>query len=151
MKTIETTIEIDATPEEVWDVLVDFESHERWNPFFAQIEGRPIVGESLKVIARKDDGTPGMSFTPTVLEVDPGRLLRWKGKLLVAGIFDGEHIFELLDLGNGRTRLVHSENFGGVLIPLMGKVLTETEAGFVDFNEALVSEVATRRQADCQS
>ena len=109
------------------------------------------MGESLKVIARKDDGTPGMSFTPTVLEVDPGRLLRWKGKLLVAGIFDGEHIFELLDLGNGRTRLVHSENFGGVLIPLMGKVLTETEAGFVDFNEALVSEVATRRQADCQS
>lgn len=151
MKTLSTTIEIDATAQEVWATLIDFPSHERWNPFFAGIEGSAAVGEQIKIVARKSDGGEGMGFTPTILEVEPGHMLRWKGKLLVNGIFDGEHMFELIDLGDGRTRLNHSENFSGVLIPFMGKVLKETEAGFRAFNEALAVEVVARRGANCSS
>ena len=151
MKTICTTVEIDAAPHEVWSVLVDFPSHARWNPFFARIEGEPVVGSTLTIKARKDDGTEGMGFVPTVIEAKPARLLRWKGKLVIKGIFDGEHIFELIELGGGRTRLEHSENFSGILIPLMGKVLADTEAGFNNFNAALANEVAARREADCNS
>lgn len=151
MKTICTTVEIDAAPHEVWSVLVDFPSHARWNPFFARIEGEPVVGSTLTIKARKDDGTEGMGFAPTVIEAKPARLLRWKGKLVIKGIFDGEHIFELIELGGGRTRLEHSENFSGILIPLMGKVLADTEAGFNNFNAALANEVAARREADCNS
>ena len=147
MKRIVTTIEIDAEPEEVWDVLVDFPSHSRWNPFFAQIEGEATAGNVIAIKARKDDGSEGMGFTPMVLEVEPAVLLRWKGKLLVNGIFDGEHIFELESISGGRTRLQHSENFGGILIPLMGKVLAQTEQGFHDFNRALADEIAARRKA----
>lgn len=151
MKTITTTIEIDATPQKVWSVLTDFASHARWNPFFARVEGQPTVGSTLTIKARKDDGSEGMGFAPTVLEADPGRILRWKGKLFVKGIFDGEHIFELTELADGRTRLDHSENFSGILIPLMGKVLADTEDGFNKFNIALADEVAARRGANCQS
>ncbi len=150
MKQIQTTIEIDATPDEVWGVLVDFDSHADWNPFFSSIEGSPVVGQQIKIRARKPDGSPGMGFTPTILDVQPGSLLRWKGKLLVNGIFDGEHVFELAALAGGRTRLDHGEVFTGILIPLMGKVLKGTEAGFNAFNSALADEVASRREADCQ-
>ena len=143
MKTITTTHEIDATPEQVWDVLIDFPSHERWNPFFSRIEGNAVVGEPITITARKGDGD-GMSFTPTILEVEPGRILRWKGKLFITGIFDGEHIFRLEALDGGRTMLHHSENFSGILIPLMGKVLAQTEQGFAAFNVGLANEVAAR-------
>lgn len=151
MKNITTTIEIEATAQRVWDVLVDFPSHERWNPFFASIDGQVIVGEQLRVVARKADQSSGMSFTPTVLEVEPARKLRWKGKLFVKGIFDGEHIFELTEIGDRRTRLTHSENFSGLLIPLMGKLLAETEEGFVAFNKALAVEVEARCETECRS
>ena len=144
-KTISTTLDIDATPEEIWDVLTDFPAHEKWNPFFARIVGEATVGTTIKITARKDAGGDGMSFSPTVLEADPGRMLRWKGKFLVNRLFDGEHSFELTDLGDGRTRLDHGEKFSGILIRLMGKVLTQTEVGFTNLNTALADEVAARR------
>jgi len=143
MKTITTTLEIDSPPEQVWDVLIDFPSHERWNPFFSRVVGAAVVGESITITQRKGGGD-GMSFTPTIREIEPNRILRWKGKLLIKGIFDGEHIFRLDTLDGGRTVLHHSENFSGILIPLMGKVLADTERGFTDFNTALADEVAAR-------
>lgn len=150
MKTITTTHEIDATPEQVWDVLVDFESHERWNPFFARIAGTAEVGQTITITARKGDGD-GMSFRPKVLEVVPNELLRWKGKLLVPGLFDGEHIYRLEAIEDDRTRLHHGENFGGILIPMMGKLLRETEEGFLAFNEALATEVHARAAQESAS
>lgn len=151
MKEIITNIEINATPEEVWRVLVDFPSHAKWNPFFARMEGEPTVGSTLVIKARNKDGGEGIGFTPTVLEADPARVLRWKGKFVVKGLFDGQHYFILESIADGRTRLTHGEQFNGILVPLMGKILTETEEGFNKLNSALASEVAARRSSPCSS
>ena len=150
MRTIHTTIDIAADPQAVWDVLVDFPSHADWNPFFAAVEGDAVAGETLRISARKDDGSEGISFRPVVLDAEPGRRLRWKGKLLVRGLFDGTHDFRLEALDGERTRLHHSEEFRGVLVPLFGRILRDTEVGFRDFNEALAGRVEGRL-ADCQS
>jgi uncharacterized protein YndB with AHSA1/START domain len=42
-------IEIDARPEEVWHVLMDFRSYPEWNPFIVSIEGEARPGARLKV------------------------------------------------------------------------------------------------------
>jgi len=47
-KAINTTLDIDATPVEIWDVLIDFPAHEKWNPFFARIVGEATVGPCSK-------------------------------------------------------------------------------------------------------
>lgn len=151
MKTLDTTIDIDATPAKVWETLIDFPSHEQWNPFFARIEGEPRVGQSITITARKPDGSGGMSFTPTILDAEPAKLLRWRGKLFIKGLFDGEHTFQLVDLGNGQTRLNHGEKFSGILIPVMGKVLFDTEKGFMAFNQALAEEVTNRLSTEPSS
>jgi uncharacterized protein YndB with AHSA1/START domain len=45
MKEIDKEIEIDASPERVWDVLTDFSSYPQRNPFIREIEGE-VKGRS---------------------------------------------------------------------------------------------------------
>ena len=143
MKSIHTSITVHATPLHVWQHLVDFDGHHEWNPFFISIEGEPIVGSKLAVTARGTKGwdSNGMTFKPTVLVATEGKELRWKGKLAFGGLFDGTHSFVLTDQGDGTTLLEHGEEFRGILIPFMGKMLRETEEGFMAFNQALKKRV----------
>ncbi|MGZ5382453.1 MAG: SRPBCC family protein [Acidimicrobiia bacterium] len=42
MRSIETSIEIDAQPARVWEVLTGFERYPEWNPFVASLHGKSI-------------------------------------------------------------------------------------------------------------
>ena len=46
---LHTEIEIDATPERVWSVLMDFGSYGEWNPFVTSIAGDTSEGGKLQV------------------------------------------------------------------------------------------------------
>ena len=133
MRTISSETEMEASPRRVWDVLTG--DHEEWNPFIERIEGTLASGERLEVKFRS-----GPTFRLVVTVVEPGRVLEWLGSVGVRGIFDGRHRFELTETKGG-TRLVQSEQFSGILIPFMGRVLASTEAGFGEMNQAL-AEVA---------
>jgi hypothetical protein len=65
-------------------------------------------------------------------------------KLWLRGLFDGLHRFEIQP-NSGATTFVHSEEFRGVLPPLLGKLLKDTHESVEAMNEALVREVARRR------
>ena len=136
MRELRTEIEIDAPPEQVWRVLTDFGSYPEWNPFIRSIEGRPQVGERLKVRITPPDSR-AMTFRPTVLAAEPERELRWLGRVLVRGLFDGEHRLALEPLEDGRSRFTQSERFSGLLGGLLGRALNATERGFNQMNEAL--------------
>jgi hypothetical protein len=141
---IETSIEINADPSKVWEVLSDFGSYPDWNPFIVSLQGKPEVGERLNVELRTVAGKR-MKFTPTVLVWEPGRALIWRGKVLFRGIFDGEHRFELESAGEGRTRLSHTETFTGFLLPLIwNSMKDDTRRGFESMNEALKVRVEGR-------
>jgi hypothetical protein len=62
---------------------------------------------------------------------------------MLPGLFDGEHIFTMDPLDAGRrTRLVHREEFRGVLVPLFwGSLDTATRQGFEEMNLALKKRV----------
>src|SRR5688572_7377249 len=127
---IRTQIIINATPERVWAVLTEFENYPNWNPFIKSITGKPEVGSKITVRIEPADGKI-MTFKPTVLAFEHSTEFRWKGKLLVKGVFDGEHKFELIDNGNGTTVFVHSESFKGILVGVLKKQLeTSTKRGF---------------------
>ncbi len=131
-KEIKTAIQITATPEQVWKVLSNFEKYPDWNPFITSIKGTPLVGKKIKVTAG------GMKFKPEVLAFDEEKELRWKGKLLVKGLFDGEHIFQIIDNQDGTVTFKHEEKFSGILVGLFAKKLdTETKAGFEQMNKMI--------------
>jgi hypothetical protein len=142
MREIRDEVEIDAPPERVWAVLTDFRSYPQWNPFVTSIAGRVERGAKLDVRI-VPPGRRGMGFKPTVTAAEPGRELAWLGRVLLPGIFDGEHHFELEGLGDGRTRFVQREVFRGVLTPVMGSAFDNTLEGFRQMNQALKHRVET--------
>jgi hypothetical protein len=139
-RTISHTIEIDASPEAVWRELADTDSYAEWNPFIRSLEGEFEEGARLRVRIEPPDGRP-MTFRPTVRAARPGRELRWLGHLLVRGLFDGEHSFEIEPLEAGRSRFTQAELFSGLLVRPLGGGLAKTERGFEAMNRALKARV----------
>lgn len=144
-----TEAQINASTADVWRVLTDFPAHPTWNPFIQYIAGPLAVGAKLTVTVQPPGGK-GMTFRPTVRAVTPGQELRWLGRFLVPGLFDGEHYFLLTPTGAGQTRLVHGERFSGLLVSLARSGLdTGTRAGFAAMNQALKERVESiRSQAE---
>ncbi|MGB3075030.1 MAG: SRPBCC domain-containing protein [Chitinophagales bacterium] len=136
-KEIKTEILINATPQKVWKILTDFKNYPNWNPFIKSISGEIAVGK--KIIARLEPpGASGMTFKPVVLAFETNKEFRWLGHLLFEGLFDGEHIFELIDKGNGTTLFIQREKFKGVLVPVFNKMLDNTTLnGFNLMNKKL--------------
>lgn len=140
-KEINTRIHINASPEKVWQVLTDFANYGKWNPFVRSITRGVKKGNTIKVVLGPQGSKP-MTFKTTVLAYDQNREFRWLGHLLLPGIFDGEHCFQLLENGDGNTTFIHSEKFKGILVGLMAKKLdTEIKAGFEEMNIALKRQV----------
>lgn len=130
-------VEIQAPPERVWEVLTDFDTYREWNPFIVEAEGRAVPGDRLRLRMRPTGGR-ATTIRPQVLEAETGRRLRWLGRVLVPGLFDGEHRFTIEPLGPGRVRLDQHEEFRGVLAGLLLRFLGEpTLAGFRQMNQAL--------------
>lgn len=141
MKELKTEIEINGSTEKVWEVLTDFSSFPKWNPFIKKIEGELNIGAKLKVFMEPPGGK-GMTFKPVVKILEPKTEFRWLGNLLIPGIFDGEHIFQLEQIDNNKTKFIHRENFSGLLVPLFWKSLTSnTRRGFEEMNKALKEKV----------
>lgn len=144
---IHSEAQIDATAQEVWDVLTDLPSWGEWNPGFASAEGRAEVGTTLHMTFVRAGGRT-MKMHPTVLVADPGREFRWIGRVLIPGIFDGEHRFVIREDEPGRVTFVQDERFRGVLVPFLRKMIeVDTAATFVKVNEALTARVASVRAA----
>ncbi len=140
MHILETQVSILATAERVWSLLVDFPEHQRWNPFIRSAEGLPEVGQTLKVFIQPP-GAKGMHFRPTVLVMEKHRELRWKGKLLLPGLFDGEHFFKIEPKPDGGVLFKQGELFSGILVPLFkGALNGATKQGFIAMNAALKRE-----------
>jgi hypothetical protein len=136
-KQLTSQIDIDATPERVWQVLSDFASYPQWNPFITKAEGHAQPRSRL-VMRMQPVGARGVTLRPTVLEATPRRRLRWQGRYGMPGIFDAEHSFTLTPRMEGGVRLSQDERFTGVLVPLMARSLDRhTLPAFAAMNTAL--------------
>jgi hypothetical protein len=136
MKIIRVTTEIAAPVETVWAELSAVSTYAEWNPFITTFEGTLVVGTRPAIRIAPPGGRP-MNFRPTITVVEEGKRLEWLGRLIMPGVFDGRHSFQLEAIGDDRTRLTQSEEFSGLLVAMTGSVLDKTRAGFAAMNEAL--------------
>jgi hypothetical protein len=65
--------------------------------------------------------------------------------LIIPGLFDGEHIFQIELLSDGLVRFKQREIFSGILVPLLKNSLEiDTRRGFNEMNQKL-KELAESR------
>jgi hypothetical protein len=133
---------IAAPPSRVFAQLTDFASFPIWNPMIVKAEGDARLGARLKIsVAAPDDSGQTFRFTPVITAFQPGKALAWKGSLPIPGLFDGLHFWRLIAEREG-TRLVHGEDFSGLMVSLMGRKRIEAFLpGYQAMNAALKARV----------
>lgn len=138
-RTVERSIEIGATPAEVWSVLVDFQDYPQWNPFVIRAAAPDGLGVGRDLDVRIADQGSETAFRPALLAVRPERELRWVGRVLMPRLLDGEHTFRLEPTPTG-TRFTQAETFRGVLVPVFGSSIDVGDS-FDAMNRALRDRV----------
>jgi hypothetical protein len=141
MKTMSATIQIAASPMDVWAVLTDLSSYRDWNPLFREASGQVAAGNRIRLRSVHPANGRLMTVKPKITVAAPGAELRWTASL--PGIMSGEHSFVLAE-ADGGTRLTQSETFRGLLTAFSGKTVARAEAGFRELNEALKKRAEAR-------
>ncbi|PUE66428.1 SRPBCC domain-containing protein [Arcobacter lacus] len=135
----ETSIRINSKANKIWQELTNFEEYRNWNPSIIDISGELGKNKILKIVVKIDKKT--MIFKPKILVCEENKELRWLGKLLFSGIFDGEHYFLIEENSDGTSTFIQGEKFCGILIPFFGKMILNTKKGFEAMNEELKKRV----------
>ena len=142
---LHTEVDIDASPDHVWKVLADRQAYPEWNPFIISSTGELKMGDTITNVLKDTKGSE-TTFSPKLLAVEPGKELRWIGKVPPGAIFDGEHSFRLEALPDGRTRLIQEEKFTGAAIPFTRSLLNNTiKPQFEAMNEALAARATATK------
>lgn len=133
---IVTEIIINASASEVWKLLTDLNGFEKWNPFLIKSEGEVKPGSRLINTMHTDSTT--MTFKPVVQQVVENEYFDWLGHLFIPGIFDGHHYFKIESINESQIKLIHGENFSGLLASVIfRRIGNETRAAFIQMNQAL--------------
>lgn len=133
---LRTEIEIHSSPEQVWDILTNFERLHEWNPFITQMQGELREGATLAVTLAPPEADE-ITLKTVVLAAERPRQLRWRDTRGFAWLFAREHFFELIELESGRTRLVHGQDLTGYLVKFLGPMVTRLARGSVLMNQSL--------------
>ncbi len=96
---------IPATPEQVWDVLMDTASYSEWNPVFVQVDGQYSVGSNVTNHVQPPTGDI-IKIENQVLELEKSRRLRQTGG--VTGIITFDHSWTLEPVDGG-TKVIQYE------------------------------------------
>ena len=147
---IETSIEISASPDKVYSILTDFDKYSDWNPFI--IESKKDTIELIanktvltnKMLPNPESPNNTITFKPTVTIVNKDDEFEWLGTLLCRGCMDGRHNFKIESTDDNKTKvtLYQSEKFAGCLIIscfccLNALLINDAKRNFTAMNEAI--------------
>jgi hypothetical protein len=136
MKELRTEIEIQATPEEVWQVISELDKYPEWNPFIHHAIGEAIMGEQVDITFKT--GSKEMTLHCIVIKSEPNRELRWKYHVGSSLLFSGEHSFIIEPVDATHVRFVDREIFNGLLVPLQARDIdNNSKRGFEAMDKAL--------------
>lgn len=128
-------IEIDAPPEKVWEVLVDFEKYPEWNKYYVHMEtfeDELKVGSKLRphvLIPPDENPTKG---TVAISKFDENKCFQIKRSL---GILTAVHTWDLEPTENGGTRVKRCEIVDGCIVGFIKGMLDRMDKGCKEGND----------------
>lgn len=114
MASLYTEIDISAPKQRVWQVLIQKDRWKHWNTFLFDCDSKvPFQqGKEVFLSLRRLPNEEETQFEPLVTRVQPNICLSWVSS--IPG-FRNEFVFELQEIGVGRTKYVHKTDYSGIL------------------------------------
>jgi hypothetical protein len=122
-KEVKSEVEINASAGTVWRTLTNFPAYDIWNPYIYPASGEAVAGRQLDLTLR---GGNVIHYSPTVLIAEPDSELSWRGGF---GGIERVVTFEIRPLGPHVVRLIATERFKGILLPLAGGATGDAASG----------------------
>jgi len=119
--TIETSVEINAHIDQVWQVLSRLENYKAWNSgtwFNKKAEPGKKQVMHVKLLGR------WLAVPVEILHHHVEQGVRWRGG--IPFVFTGSHYFKLENKNNQTTVLIQGEDFNGIFVPLLLPVLKKS-------------------------
>src|SRR3954453_4516648 len=127
---LRTSVDIDATPDLVWEVLTDVRAYPEWTPLILSAEGTFAPDGGVSFTFPPFSSLLRSTVPGRVLEVTPLRRLRYVlrfGKWGIPGLLDSEHMLTI-ERRDGGVRLRMELRFRGVVLPVMTRSLNRERA-----------------------
>ena len=138
---ITTQVAIEASAEQVWQVLTDFSAYPIWNPFIYPVKGEPRPGNTLEITIHP--GTRSIAYQATVVAAQPNRELTLQ--ISSAGAFEITFSFMIEPLPGGRTRLISRESHKGLAVVLAWPLLQDIQSGLDAMTKAVRNRAELQR------
>ncbi|UJH67353.1 SRPBCC family protein [Allomuricauda sp. SCSIO 65647] len=130
-KSVHTELVIEASPQQIWDVLMDEEGYKEWNHVLFPVAGEIEQGNSLPYHLINPKGET-IEFEFEVIQSVPLELLNQKGGVL--GVFTFDHRYILEPFGN-HTKVTLHEDFRGIIVPFWN--VDWVQQAYIDLNQSL--------------
>ena len=138
MKTYQTSININASSDNVWRVLTHTMPSDP-TPFgILKLQGQIALGAKIKLWS---EVAPERAFTLKVVTFDPPHKMIWRGGMPF-GLFTGTRTFTLTSSSTA-TQFHMSEVFSGPLSGMITKSMPDLTSSFEKFAQALKSASET--------
>jgi hypothetical protein len=126
MASLYTEIDINAPHQRVWQILFQKDKWKYWNTFLFDCDSDvPFQqGKEVYLSLRRLPDEEETEFEPLITRVQPHICLSWVSS--IPG-FRNEYVFELQEIGVGRTKYVHKTNYSGVLTRVFLPFIREDE------------------------
>jgi hypothetical protein len=128
-----STIDVQAEPARLWDLLTDAPSYPEWNTTVVKVEGTIELGQKIKVFAKV---SPNRAFPVKVVELSKAERMVWQGGMPL-GLFKGVRTFTLTPQPGGATRFEMHEKFSGPMLGMIRRSMPDLQPSFDEFASAL--------------
>ena len=133
-------IHIEAEPDAVWDVLMDYEALSEWSNAFRGTDKPMKEGEVSTAYFFNPATHQTIEFTHPVHVYEPKRRFGWSGKL--GGGHHDRHIYEMLPHPEGGTIFRQSDGLYGKPSSIMTRMMEHTiDHTYKSFNKRLKARV----------
>lgn len=143
VKSVHTQLELNVPSEQAWALLTDFPSWSTWNPVIVRIEAEPGLGGEVAFEIRVAPAEPA-NLRANFSIWEEGQGFAWAAGL--PGVISGEHYLRIEPVDANRCRVIHGEDFGGLVPALLfsSDRMQSIEAAYSRMNEAFAAELERR-------
>ena len=137
---IEHEFIVAASKQQLWQVLIDFSSYKRWNPFVVDCECELAVGNEIIMQVVMGKGKPRHQVE-YISKVDEGDHFSYTSPKKPTFLLRSYRSHSLQMLDNGQTLYKSRFELHGWLIPILSRLLgSSLKDGFSAMGKAVVTE-----------